>query len=168
MSEMQRLREGLRRDSPDKEFADPEKKIERLQVEGRDYVLMRAEVYEELLREIEELDSALDLQRSQAEANLGVTRKLLSGKYSVPQLQQIVAAKTAAERVSLMRNFRSINQTDLADQAGVSQSTVSKIERGQVRFRTVDSARRVLAALGADNADMIDLLSESDEETAES
>jgi DNA-binding XRE family transcriptional regulator len=163
MSEMQKLTESLLRGEA-KEFADPEHKVERLRIEGRDFVLMRSEVYEQLLREIEELDSALDLQRSQATANLGVARRLLSGNYSAQQIREIVGATTPAERFSLMRNYLNLNQAELAGQAGVSQSTISKIERGQVKFRTVDSARRILSALGADEADMLDLLAENEAE----
>jgi DNA-binding XRE family transcriptional regulator len=150
-----------------REFADAAQQIERLQVEGRDYVLMRSEIYEKMLLEIESLDSALELQRAQTDANRSVTRSLLRGNYSAQQIRQIVDARTPAERFALMREFRNLNQSELAAQAGVSQTTISNFENGRVQFRAANSARRVLSALGASDADVFDLISEPDEKAEE-
>ena len=52
-----------------KVYADPSAQIERIKVEGQDFVLMREKIYFDMLKKIESLDSALDLQRSESEAN---------------------------------------------------------------------------------------------------
>jgi DNA-binding XRE family transcriptional regulator len=150
-----------------REYLDPGQQIERLQIEGRDYVLMRDEVYRQMLHEIESLDSALELQRAQTTANRSLTKSLLRGNYTVEQIRRIVDARTAAERFALMREFRNLNQSELAAEAGVSQTTISNIENGRVQFRGVNSARRVFSALGASDTDIFELLAEREEKTEE-
>ena len=49
--------------------------------------------------------------------------------------------------VRLIRQARGWRQEDLSDKSGVSQSAVSRIERGQIGPRSVDSVRAVAAAL---------------------
>ena len=49
--------------------------------------------------------------------------------------------------VRLIRQARGWRQEDLSDKSGVSQSAVSRIERGQIGSRSVDSVRAVAAAL---------------------
>lgn len=144
-------------------FLDPAQQIERLQIEGRDYVLMRVEVFQQMLHEIESLDSALELQRAQTHANRSVTKTLLQGNYTTQQIRQIVDARTPAERFALMREFRNLNQSELAAEAGVSQTTISNIENGRVQFRGVNSARRLFSALGASDDEIFELLSEPEE-----
>ena len=168
MSEMRKL--PLNPEQPaesHREYLDPGQQIERLRIEGRDYVMMRAEVYEKMLQEIESLDSALDLQRTQSNANLSISRSLLRANYTPQQIRQIMNARTPAERFALMREFRNLNQSELADEAGVSQTTISNIENGHVQFRGVNSARRVFSALGASDEDIFELLSEPGEKAEE-
>ncbi len=150
-----------------REFLDPAQQIERLQIEGRDYVLMRDDVYRQMLDEIESLDSALELQRAQTDANRSLTKSLLLGNYTAEQIRRIVEARTPGERFALMREFRNLNQSELAAEAGVSQTTISNIENGRVQFRGVNSARRVFSALGASDADIFELLAEPNEEAEE-
>jgi DNA-binding XRE family transcriptional regulator len=150
-----------------RDFLDPAQQIERLQIEGRDYVLMRAEIFRQMIQEIELLDSALELQRAQTDANRSVTKSLLQGNYSTQQIRQIVDARTPAQRFALMREFRNLNQSELAAEAGVSQTTISNIENGRVQFRGVNSARRLFAALGASDDEIFELLSEPDEKSEE-
>jgi DNA-binding XRE family transcriptional regulator len=150
-----------------RDFLDPAQRIERLQIEGRDYVLMRVEIFQQMLQEIESLDSALELQRAQTDANRTVTRSLLRGNYTIEQIRQIVDARRAADRFALMRAFRNLNQSELAAEAGVSQTTISNIENGRVQFRGVNSARRVFSALGASDSEIFELLSETEEKPEE-
>jgi len=49
--------------------------------------------------------------------------------------------------VRLIRQARGWRQQDLADKAGVSQSAVSRIERGQIGPQSIDDIRAVAAAL---------------------
>jgi DNA-binding transcriptional regulator YiaG len=149
-----------------KAFLDPGEKIQQVTIDGEDCVLMRAEAYHHLLQEIESLDSALDLERAQADANLSVTKKILQGRFTQPQIDEVMRARTAAERVSLMREYRNLNQSELAAEAGVSQTTISNIENGRVQFRGVESARRVFSALGAADTELFDLLTEREEKAS--
>lgn len=149
-----------------KAFLDPGEKIQQVTIDGEECVLMRAEAYHNLLQEIESLDSALDLQRAQADANLSVTKKILQGRFTQPQIDEVMRARTAAERVSLMREYRNLNQSELAAEAGVSQTTISNIENGRVQFRGVESARRVFSALGAADTELFDLLAEREEKAS--
>jgi DNA-binding XRE family transcriptional regulator len=150
-----------------RDFLDPAQQTERLQIEGRDYVLMRVEIFQQMLQEIESLDSALELQRAQTDANRTVTRSLLRGNYTAEQIRQIVDARTAADRFAPMGAFRNLNQPELAAQAGVNQTTISNIENGRVQFRAVNSARRVFSALGASDPEIFELLSETEEKSEE-
>lgn len=168
MSEMRKLPlKPERQAEPRREYLDPAQQIERLQIEGRDYVLMRDEVYRQMLHEIESLDSALELQRAQTGANRSLAKSLLRGNYTVEQIRRIVDSRTPAERFALMREFRNLNQSELAAEAGVSQTTISNIENGRVQFRGVNSARRMFSALGASDADIFELLAEREEKTEE-
>ncbi len=150
-----------------RDYLDPGQQIERLKIEGRDYVLMRVEIFQQMLQEIESLDSALELQRAQTDANRSVTKSLLQGNYTPQQIRLIVGARTPAERFALMREFRNLNQSELAAEAGVSQTTISNIENGRVRFRGVNSARRLFSALGASDDEIFELLSEPEEKAEE-
>jgi len=168
MSEMRKLPlDPEPQHEPRRKYLDPAQQIERMQIEGRDYVLMRDEVYRQMLHEIESLDSALELQRAQTDANRSLTKSLLRGNYTAEQIRRIVDARTPAERFALMREFRNLNQSELAAEAGVSQTTISNIENGRVQFRGVNSARRMFSALGASDADIFELLAERDEKTEE-
>jgi DNA-binding transcriptional regulator YiaG len=138
-------------DTP-KTFLDPENRIERIQIEGRNYVLMQEPVYHKLLLEIESLDSALDLQRSQTEATSTAVKKLLNSKYTREQIDAVFQAPTAGRRLEMLRRFRNLNQAELAEKAGVSQTTVSNLESGKVKFRTLNATQRVLSALDVPDA----------------
>lgn len=131
-----------------KVFADPGAQIERLKVEGRDFVLMREKTYFDLLRKIESLDSALDLQRSESEANLNIAGALLRGGYAPSQIETVLAAPTLGRRIELLRRYGRLNQMQLAQKAGVSQTTVSNLEKGKISFRTLHRTGKVLSTLG--------------------
>lgn len=128
-------------------YTDPGQQIERIQIEGRDYILMREPVYHRMLLEIESLDSALDLQRAQADASLAAMKKLLAGNYTQEQILEVFNAPTGAQRIELLRRFRNMSQQELAKKANVSQPAVSNLENGKVQLRQVELARNILSAL---------------------
>jgi DNA-binding transcriptional regulator YiaG len=130
-----------------KNYLDANQQIERIQIEGRDYVLMREPVFRKMLEEIEGLDSALDVQRAQGDANLSAARKLLAGKYTPAQIAKVFSAPTGGERIELLRRFQHMSQQELADRANVSQASVSKLENRKVQLRQVDTLRSVFGAL---------------------
>ncbi len=135
-----------------KTFLDAQKRIERIKIEGRNYVLMQEPVFQELLLEIESLDSALDIVKSQAEATSTAVKKLLGSKYTREQVDSVFQAPTAGRRLEMLRRFRNMNQAQLAEKAGVSQTTVSNLESDKIRFRTLDATHRVLSALDVPDA----------------
>jgi len=49
--------------------------------------------------------------------------------------------------IRLIRQARGWRQQDLSDKSGVSQSAISRIERGQIGLQSIDSVRAVSAAL---------------------
>ncbi|MGH7838459.1 MAG: helix-turn-helix transcriptional regulator [Candidatus Binataceae bacterium] len=138
-----------------KVFADPSAQIERIKIEGRDFVLMREKIYFDLLQKIESLDSALDLQRSESEANLNIAGALLRGGYAPAQIDAVLAAPTLGRRVELLRRYGHMNQEQLARKAGVSQTTVSNLENEKISFRTLTRTGKVLSALGVPYEDYI-------------
>lgn len=131
-----------------KVYADPNAQIERIKVEGQDFVLMREKIYFDMLKKIESLDSALDLQRSESEANLNIAGALLRGGYAPPQIEVVLAAPTLGRRIELLRQYGQLNQAQLARKAGVSQTTVSNLENGKISFRTLHRTGKVLSTLG--------------------
>jgi DNA-binding XRE family transcriptional regulator len=148
--------EAARKDP--KDFLDPGKRISRVDVGGVDYVLMPEETYQQMLEEIESLDSALDLERAQARANLTVSKVLLRSKYTPQQVQRILEAPDAGRMIALMREVRGLSQEELANHADVSQATISNIENGRVQFRGARAAARVLEELGVDKSGAFALL----------
>lgn len=131
-----------------KAFADPSAQIERIKVEGQDFVLMREKIYFDLLQKIESLDSALDLQRSESDANLNIAGALLRGGYAPVQIEVVLAAPTLGRRIELLRQYGQLNQKQLARKAGVSQTTVSNLENDKISFRTLNRTGKVCSVLG--------------------
>ena len=138
-----------------KVYADPNAQIERIKVEGQDFVLMREKIYFDLLQKIESLDSALDLQRSESEANLNIAGALLRGGYAPAQIDAVLAAPTLGRRIELLRQYGHLNQKQLARKAGVSQTTVSNLENEKISFRTLNRTGKVLSALGVPYEDYV-------------
>lgn len=130
-----------------KVYADPNAQIERIKVEGQNFVLMREKIYFDMLKKIESLDSALDLQRSESEANLNIAGALVRGGYAPAQVKVVLAAPTLGRRIELLRQCGQLNQAQLARKAGVSQTTVSNLENGKISFRTMKRTGKVLSAL---------------------
>lgn len=159
------MAEAIREDQ--KVFLDANQQIERLKVKGEDYVLMPEETYRQMLEEIESLDSALDLERAQAKANLTVSKVLLRSRYTPEQIRQILAAPNAGRMIAEMRRMRHLSQEELAGHANVSQATISNVENGRVQFSSIRSAMRMLEKLGVDRSDALTLLTSGNAEAAE-
>lgn len=54
-----------------------------------------------------------------------------------------------------LRRDRGLTQEDLADRAGISQRTLSDIERGNIGLPRVENLRALAAALGVDTGDLL-------------
>lgn len=57
-------------------------------------------------------------------------------------------ARTVGTRLRQYRVAKGVRQADVADAAGVSQSTLSRLERGHTPHVTLDVLRRVSTVLG--------------------
>jgi transcriptional regulator with XRE-family HTH domain len=67
----------------------------------------------------------------------------------------IYARRILARNVKHLRKQRDMNQEELADAAGVSQSQISKIEKSKVNIR-LDTLQRLANGLSAGLADLVD------------
>jgi transcriptional regulator with XRE-family HTH domain len=121
--------------------------IQRIQIKGEDYVLVRAETYWKLLEELESADTALEVQRTRTEASEHVTETLLSGRYSPEQMKMIFGAQTFGERLQVLRQVHNLNQQELAEIADVSQATISKLENDRVESPAFEEVHKVLSGL---------------------
>jgi DNA-binding XRE family transcriptional regulator len=127
---------------------DPRKDAQRLSF-GKDvYVVVREPVYEELLNRLDGLYAALRIQKNRSEVSAGFVETLLSEKLAPEQVKKVLKAPTFGKRVALLREFRGLDQTDLARRAGISQSAVSKLENDETSRPSYKVVHRVFEALG--------------------
>jgi DNA-binding XRE family transcriptional regulator len=59
-------------------------------------------------------------------------------------------AETRAYRLAEVRNTHMVNQSELAERIGVSQSRVSRIERGELDHTEIATIRDYVEALGGE------------------
>lgn len=59
-------------------------------------------------------------------------------------------AQVRAHRLSEIRESSGLNQTDIANRLGVSQSRVSRIERGDIDHSEIATVRAYVGALGGE------------------
>ena len=59
-------------------------------------------------------------------------------------------AQVRAQRLSAIREASGLNQTDVAARLGVSQSRVSRIERGELDHTEIATVRAYVGALGGE------------------
>jgi DNA-binding XRE family transcriptional regulator len=111
---------------------DKNKAIQTLNLFGQDYVLIRKERYDELLDKLEALDTALDITRSKEQASHDVLKAMLKGNFSVEQIREVARSKTIGERLRLIRRIRNLDQRELAEKTGLSQTTISNLENDRV------------------------------------
>jgi transcriptional regulator with XRE-family HTH domain len=121
--------------------------IQQLQIGGVDYVLVRAEKYQELLQELDSMDTAVEVQRTRADASERVAETLLSGHYTPEQMNRIFGAASFGQRLQVLRQVHNLNQEDLAKIADVSQATISKLENDRVENPAFEAVHKVLTGL---------------------
>ena len=63
--------------------------------------------------------------------------------------------RVLARNVRRLRDERGMNQEELADAAGISQSQISKIERAQINIQ-LDTLQHLAMALGARMGDLLE------------
>ena len=133
--------------------------IQRIQIEGVDYVLVRAEKYQELLHELDSIATALEVQRTRAETSEDVTETLLSGRYTPEQMKMIFGARSFGQRLQVLRQVHNLNQQELAEMADVSQATISKLENDKVESPAFEEVHKVLTGLKIPDAAAFKLFS---------
>ena len=126
---------------------DPKKDIQRLRFGSDVYVLVRENVYEKLLHRLDALHAALEAQKNRTEASANFVEALLLEKLALPQVQQVLQAPTFGKRLALLREFRGWDQSDLALRAGLSQSTISKLENDETSRPSYEVVQRIFEAL---------------------
>ena len=100
------------------------------------------------LDKLEALDTALDITRSRANASKDLLTAMLQEKLSVAQLREIKGAKTIGGRLRLLREMRNLDQRELSDMSGVSQTTISNLENDRVSEPSFASLDALTTSLG--------------------
>ncbi len=127
--------------------ATTKKDIQRIQIKGEDYVLVPAGKYQKLLDELESVDTAMEVQRTRAEASEHVAETLLNGRYTPEQMKMIFGAPSFGQRLQVLRQVHRLNQQELAEIADVSQATISKLENNKVESPAFEEVHKILAGL---------------------
>lgn len=108
--------------------------------------------YDEYLRLLERAEELSDI-----EAFDSAKRDLEEGRDELVPGEVVDRLLAAESPVKVWRQYRGLTQTDLAVRAGLSQSYVTMIERGE-RTGSIEALRKIAAAL---KVDLDDLVSES-------
>lgn len=126
---------------------DEKKDVQRLRFGSDVYVLVREQLYENLLHRLDGLYAALEAQKNRTEASANYVEALLRKQLTLSQVQQVLQAPTFGKRLALLREFRGWDQSDLARHAALSQSTISKLENGQASRPSYEVVQRIFGAL---------------------
>ena len=126
---------------------DKDKEIQLLQLLGTEYVLIRKEKYDELLDNLDSLDTALDITRSKAEASQDVLESMLKGAFPLEAVRRVASATTLGERLRIMREMRNLGQRQLSEKAGVSQTTISNLENDQISEPSFEALDKIFTSL---------------------
>lgn len=126
---------------------DPKRDIQRVRFGNQTYVLAREEVYDRLLQRLDSAHAALQLHRTRDEVSVDLVETLVNERLTPEQVRDIVREPTFGKRIALLREFRGFDQTELARRVGVSQSTISKLERGETARPSFDLLHGIMAAL---------------------
>ncbi|MCX7779643.1 MAG: helix-turn-helix domain-containing protein [Negativicutes bacterium] len=62
---------------------------------------------------------------------------------------------TIAQKILFFRDLRGLSQTELSEKSGVPQSSISKIETGQLKNPGGITLQKLAAALGVSVAEML-------------
>lgn len=68
----------------------------------------------------------------------------------VTQLKEAALARVRAQRLADVRGAAGLNQTEMSQRLGISQSRVSRIERGDLERTELATLRSFVRALGGD------------------
>ena len=126
---------------------DPKKDVQRLRFGSEVYVLVRESAYEKLLHRLDGLHAALQVQKNRTETSANFLETILREKLSQGQVLKVLQAPSFGKRIALLREFREWDQSDLAARAGLSQSTVSKLENDETSRPSYDVVCRIFKAL---------------------
>ncbi len=113
-------------------------RIQRIEIEGKAYVLLSEEDYEDLVDGLE------------ASAVLAE----IAGGQEVWPLDIVEARANGENPVRVFRTHRKMTVSDLAAAAGISQPYLSEIESGK-KTGSVDVLKRIAAALKVDLDDIV-------------
>jgi DNA-binding XRE family transcriptional regulator len=126
---------------------DKNKEIQLLNLLGTEYVLIRKEKYDELLDNLDSLDTALNITRSRAEASQDVLKAMLNGAFSAEEIRQVASGKTLGERLRIIREMRELGQRQLSEKAGVSQTTISNLENDLISEPSFEALDKICTSL---------------------
>ncbi len=126
---------------------DSKKEVQRITFGDKTYVLVAEETYDRLLRRIDGLAASSEIQRSRSNASFKFVDVLVEEKLGPAQIRKILQAPTLGKRLALVREFRGMDQTDLARKADVSQPAISKLESGETKRPSLELIEKILKAL---------------------
>jgi DNA-binding XRE family transcriptional regulator len=137
---------------------DKEKEIQLLNLMGEEYVLIRKQKYDELLDNLESLDTSLNITRSRADASQDLLEAMLKGNFSPENIRQVARAKTLGSRLRTIREVRKIGQRQLSEKAGVSQTTISNLENDLISEPSFESLDKIFTSLSVPEGAVYPLL----------
>lgn len=126
---------------------NPDKEIQRVRFGNQIYVLVREGVYDNLLRRLDSSHAALQLHRTRGDVSADLLETLVKERLTAEQVTSILREPTLGRRIALVRQFRGIDQITLARGAGVSQSTISKLEGGETVRPSFELIHRIMEVL---------------------
>jgi DNA-binding XRE family transcriptional regulator len=113
-------------------------RIQKIEIEGKTYVLLSEEDYEDLIDGLEASAVLVDIAAGQ----------------EVWPLDIVEARANGENPVRVFRTYRKLSVSDLATAAGISQPYLSEIESGK-KTGSVDVLKRIAAALTVDLDDIV-------------
>jgi len=126
---------------------DSSKPIQRISFGSETYVLVNEKTYEEILRRMDSMQAALEIQKSRIHASYNFVDALTEQKLTPEQVRGVLHAPTLGKRLAVLREAREMGQVELAEKAGVSQAAISKLETGETKRPSLELIEKVLAAL---------------------
>lgn len=112
--------------------------IQRLTIDGKNYVLLSEEDYEDLID---------GLKASE------IMARIAAGEETWPH-ELIVELMETDSRIRTYRNYRKMTVAELAQSADISEPTLSEIETGE-KTGSIDELKRIAAALKVDLDDLV-------------
>jgi DNA-binding XRE family transcriptional regulator len=126
---------------------DTQKDVQILKFGEEEYVLVRARVYRALLQRLNSMYTALKLQRTRNAASTNLAEVLLKEDLRAEQVRKLMKAPTLGERIKLLREFRNLTQSELAERAQVHQSAICRLETGGSERPSYETIQKVMRAL---------------------